>query len=119
MKVKPVMLPPGCDRLFTNPSPTGSFDERANDGNGAGHLLRSLDSRRTVCEYDVGRERDQLLAVLTDKLDFTARPTVFDLDVLAIFPAEVDQALLECRNALFTIGIAFGNRHQDAYLPAA
>src|SRR5262245_9137105 len=103
-------------QTFYKPEADWIVHERTNDRNRVGHLLHGLDSWRTVGDDQLGRERDQLFTVLTDQLHFTVRPTVFDLDVLAIFPAEVDQALPECRNTLLTICIAFGKRHQDAYL---
>src|SRR5262249_32939446 len=91
---------------FYKPEADRIVHERTNDRNGAGHLLHDLDRRCAVGHDQVGRERDQLLAVFTDQLDLAARPTIFDLDVLAIFPAEIDQALPECRNTLLTIDIA-------------
>src|SRR5262245_45134705 len=48
-------------------------DAEMKDRNGAGYLLHDLDSRCTIGDNQIGRERDQLLTILTDQIDLTAR----------------------------------------------
>jgi len=67
-------------------------------------------------EDHVGRERDQFLGILANEFDLAVRPPVFDMDVLAVLPAEVRESLPECRVARLAVGVAFAARHQHSDL---
>ena len=116
MKLKPVMLPPGRDRLSTNPKPTGSMTRAKTIGIERVSGFSSATTGRAVGEDHVGRERDQFLRVLANELWPAGGPAVFDTDVLAVVPAKIPQPLLERGDAPFAVRIVFGDDHQDAQL---
>jgi hypothetical protein len=97
VKVKPVMLPPGCDRLFAKPWPTGSFTRAKTIGMDLVIFFSASITGELFGEDHVGRERDQFLGILANEFDLAVRPPVFDMDVLAVLPAEVRESLPECR----------------------
>ena len=98
-----------------NKAETDRIDrQREHDRNGGGDALECRDDRCAVGEDHIGRERYQFLGIAVDKLLLAGRPAVFDVDVLAVPPAEVRETLSECGEAFLVVGSAFVARHQHA-----
>jgi hypothetical protein len=69
-----------------------------------------------VGEDHVGRERHQFLGILPDEFAFAGRPAIFDMDIVAVPPAEVGESLAERFDTDPTVRIAFHARQQYADL---
>src|SRR6185369_6477785 len=77
--IKPVALPPGCDRLSTKPEPTGS-----------GTFANTIGTVRLAWSNDG----------MLDPVAAVARgPAVIDLQIVAIGPAQLLQLLDKCFDA--------------------
>jgi hypothetical protein len=68
MKVKPVRLPPGCDRLATRSCPTGSLTNIEYDRNGTGRLFQCGSDRRPASDDEVRCRTHQLSGVGSDSV---------------------------------------------------
>src|ERR1700760_4399024 len=93
MKVKPVKLPPGCDRLLIWPRPTGSMANANTTGMDsvlrfaftlvAAVAIQFGNDGRAVGKDHIGRALDQLLCILLDQLVLAGRPAIGDVDIVA------------------------------------
>jgi len=85
--VNPVVLPPGCARLATNPPPDRIGDLNENDRDAARRLLQRADVRAARDQNHVGRQRDQLGSVPANEIGIAVCPAKIDLDVALGRPA--------------------------------
>ena len=94
-KLKPVMFPPGCARLATNPCPTGSAGGGHHDRDRARGVLGRTDRGGSLGHNHVHWEPDQLGRLVAETLFAPLRIAVLNNDVLALDIAELAQPLLE------------------------
>src|SRR6516162_9553320 len=66
---------------------------------------------------DIGRALNQLAGEACDAIGVGISPTVFDLEVLALDPAQLMQRLSKNLEAGADIGVVFRDRHQHANPP--
>ena len=97
-------LPPGRARLATKPAPTGSADLANTIGHGAGRRSSATAVALPVARDDVGRERDQFGRVSADVVGIRRGPALRSARC-GRRPAQLLQALQECREAGLSLGI--------------
>src|SRR6516164_6650910 len=112
--MKPVMLPPGRDRLSTKPAPTGSATD---DRQGAGDMLQCRHADGGFGQEDVRCERNQFQGVSARPVGIVLAPAEVDPHIAAIAPAQLLQGLLERREAGLTLRIVCGPAHEYADAP--
>ena len=116
--VNPVALPPGRAKLATKPAATGSVSLREHDWHGAGSLQQRPDGRAARCEDDVRRECDQFSRVSPSGIGIPRAPAIVDLQVAAVSPAQLLQALHERRDSILRFRIVRGQPHQHPQFAA-
>src|SRR6516162_7114780 len=113
-ELKPVMLPPGRARLWTNPWPTGSITSTKTIG-----IVRVCCSRAATAGVLLARSAssdrptNSVAWVLKRVGSFAAKRFV-DPDILALDPTKMLQHLGKGRYECRTGRIVFGVRHQHA-----
>src|SRR5262245_3210862 len=119
IRENPVMLPPGCAKLSTNPLLTGSFTPREHDRHAAGRLLQCRRTRVAGGQDDVGRGGKQFGRFPSNALGIAGAPTIVDPQIAADAPAEIRQPLRERCDARRRFRIVRGEVHEQADAPNA
>src|SRR6516165_895275 len=88
---RPVTLPPGCERLATNPKPTGSAPEAMTIGIVAFRAAR-LAGRRRGNDH-AGIEAHQLVRQIRQPVEMTVGEPKLEMDVAALDISELMHAL--------------------------
>src|SRR5262249_31924184 len=102
--VKPVVLPPGRDRLATKPRSTGSEVSTKTIGIVARRVLQCAGHGAAKSQQQIRRLFDELHCVASVKLTIAGAPTIIDLQVAAEPPA----ARIEHRNKYGDFIMSFG-----------
>src|SRR4029077_17801816 len=88
---------------------------------GARDAARSDNARSRIDHEDIGPGRDQLFRKGFGETDVARGPAIDDLNVVARFPSELLECLVEGGDVAFTLRVVFGTRdqHTDALLALA
>ena len=117
MLLKPVMLPPGFDRLATKPSPTGSATPAKTMGMIRVAVLESPRGRCRVCEDRIGSEARQFRRMGQYARRVARTPAEIDADVSAFDPVQFAKGVAESLDSGLSYRIAFRDRHQHTEIP--
>src|SRR5262245_24415181 len=92
------------------------YDTREYNGDSTGRFQQGGYGGGSIGEYDVGHQRDQFGCRLAIAAGVTRSPAGFDLNVLALFPAQCVQSVEEGSDALSSLDIIGGrvHKHPDA-----
>src|SRR5262249_15102879 len=112
--IKPVALPPGCDKLSTNPAPTGSAT--FTNTIGTVRLQEWPHGRGAGCKEDIRCERDQFARVSATLRRTATGPSGLHLHVAALGPAQWLQRLRE-RSEVGSLVYILGRIHKHADAP--
>src|SRR5262249_31549448 len=129
--LNPVALPPGRARLWTNPAPTGARRTGASAGqDGAGAFPKAQGrggarrqhgppAQTATGQDDVGGERGKFGRIFAKAISIRGSPAGFNVDVVAVGPAQLLQALHECHETRLRFGIVCGEIHEHVDAPHA
>src|SRR5215475_11414118 len=119
MKVKPVILPPGCDSVAAKPCPTGSLTTLKTIGMVAVARCSAAVNRRAAAYDEVRCRTHQLCRVGLDLSQVSTGVSMLDLDVAVLGPAERLETLAKCNDPSQHFGIILGVWMQESDAPHA
>ena len=88
---RPVMFPPGRERLATNPLPTGIASPYHDNRNAGSRLLGSLNGGRAASQDDIHFHTSQFCRQAGKALVLTLCPAVLDNNVLTLHKPKLAQ----------------------------
>src|SRR5690348_8675895 len=96
LTVKPVMLPPGCERFAAKPAPIGSVTPANTMG-----IVRVLPGKHAdrgcaLTKDRVGPQIDQLFCERSDPIRISGAPAKFDPEIAAFRPPQLRERSPEC-----------------------
>src|SRR5215472_3342214 len=119
--IKPVVLPPGPDRVSTKPSPTGSVTAANTIGKVWVTRCNAATLRVPLAKMTSGASATSSATYSRSRSTSSSPPAGFNPHIVTVAPSQLLQGVPECQEAGLTLWIVRGSVHEHPdppYLPA-